>query len=162
MEPTPLDVAMARLTRAADYSRLSIASAAAMAALGGPSGRRAAIRGLAAVGLTAAVVNGVLKPLLGRRRPDAPAGPVHESIRVRMPVTRSFPSGHTAAAFAFATSAGRALPPVALPLGALAAAVGYSRVHTGVHFAGDVAGGAVCGVAFALLTDRALDGRFAR
>ncbi|MBM3666501.1 MAG: phosphatase PAP2 family protein, partial [Actinobacteria bacterium] len=45
------------------------------------------------------------------------------------------------------------------PLAALAAAVGYSRVHTGVHHAGDVVAGVACGVALALATERALDAR---
>ncbi|MDV9173641.1 phosphatase PAP2 family protein, partial [Streptomyces sp. W16] len=34
---------------------------------------------------------------------------------------------------------------VAVPLGLLACAVGYSRVHTGVHYPGDVVAGAVLG-----------------
>lgn len=159
MEPSALDIAMARLTQAANYSRLSLAAAAGMATLGGPPGRRAAARGLASVVVTAAVVNLALKPLTRRRRPAAPVEPVDAAVHVPMPGSHSFPSGHTAAAFAFATSAGRALPPVALPLAALAAAVGYSRVHTGVHHPGDVVAGAACGVALALGTDRALGGR---
>jgi undecaprenyl-diphosphatase len=36
-----------------------------------------------------------------------------------------------------------------VPLGALASAVGYSRIHTGVHYPGDVAAGAVLGIASA-------------
>lgn len=156
VEPTGLDIAMARLTRAADYSRLSLAAAAGMAACGGERGRRAAAQGLAAVAVTAAVVNLVLKPLTRRRRPPAPQVPVGEQARVPIPRSHSFPSGHTAAAFAFATSAGRGLPPLAPALAALAAAVGYSRVHTGVHHASDVVAGAACGVALALATERAL------
>jgi undecaprenyl-diphosphatase len=39
------------------------------------------------------------------------------------------------------------LPGAAVPLGLLAAAVGYSRVHTGVHYPGDVAAGLALGVA---------------
>src|SRR3954469_8870649 len=50
-----LDSAMARLSRAADYSRLSMASAAALALAGGSSGRRAAVMGLASVGVTSAI-----------------------------------------------------------------------------------------------------------
>jgi hypothetical protein len=46
--PTPtLDVAMNRLSRAADYSRLSLTSAGLLA-LSGRTGRRAALTGLAA------------------------------------------------------------------------------------------------------------------
>ena len=51
-----------------------------------------------------------------------------------MPRSTSFPSGHSASAFAFATAVGDELPLAWLPLHALAAAVTYSRVHTGVHY----------------------------
>jgi len=40
-----------------------------------------------------------------------------------------------------------------------AALVSYSRVHTGVHFPGDVAAGVVSGIAFAKLTSAVLDRR---
>lgn len=66
-----------------------------------------------------------------------------------MPGSRSFPSGHTAAAVAFARGVGRQLPQARLPLEALAALVGYSRVHTGVHYPGDVVAGALLGAAIA-------------
>ncbi len=66
-----------------------------------------------------------------------------------MPASASFPSGHTAAAVAFAASVGVVLPVAALPHGAPTGAVGYSRVHTGVHNPGDVAAGAVLGIASA-------------
>jgi undecaprenyl-diphosphatase len=48
---------------------------------------------------------------------------------------------------AFAAAVGTVLPAAAVPLGALAGAVGYARVHTGVHYPGDVAAGAVLGLA---------------
>jgi undecaprenyl-diphosphatase len=76
-----------------------------------------------------------------------------------MPGSRSFPSGHTAAAFAFATGAGRELPAAAPPLAGLAALVGYSRIHTGVHYPVDVIAGALCGVALAEATGVWLDQR---
>src|SRR2546421_7173509 len=137
--PTPsLDRAMSRIARAADYSRLSIASAALLALAGGPSGRRAAVMGLASVGATATLVNAVLKPLGRRRRPDREGQTVPEARQVPMPVSSSLPSGHSASAFAFATGVGSAQPQAAVPLRALAAVVAYSRVHTGVHYPGDV------------------------
>jgi len=64
---------------------------------------------------------------------------------IRMPTSRSFPSGHSAAAFAFATGVGHVSPAAGVPLRALAALVAYSRVHTGVHYPGDVVAGALIG-----------------
>jgi membrane-associated phospholipid phosphatase len=158
--PTPaLDRAMARLSDAADYSRLSLASAAVLAATGGRRGRRAAAFGLASVAVAASVVNVGVKPLGRRRRPDRAAEQVPVARHVRMPASTSFPSGHSAAAFAFATGVGHVLPPAAIPLRGLAALVAYSRVHTGVHFPGDVVAGALMGTALAQLTTHALDRR---
>jgi undecaprenyl-diphosphatase len=78
-----------------------------------------------------------------------------------MPSSTSFPSGHAAAAFAFATGVGHVLPAAAIPLRGLAALVGYSRVHTGVHYPGDVVAGALMGTALAQFTTHALDRRTA-
>jgi membrane-associated phospholipid phosphatase len=151
--PTPaLDVAMSRLSRAADYSRLSLSSAALLAVAGRRTGRRAAARGLASLGVTATVVNVVVKPLARRRRPDRLAGDVPLARHVRMPSTRSFPSGHSAAAFAFATGVGHTLPAAGVPLHALAALIAYSRVHTGVHYPADVLAGGLIGTALAEVT----------
>jgi membrane-associated phospholipid phosphatase len=151
--PTPaLDRAMSRLSSAADYSRLSLVSAGLLALAGGRTGRRSAGMGLASLAVAATVVNLGVKPLSRRRRPDRLAEEVPLARHVPMPASRSFPSGHTAAAFAFATGVGHVSPAAALPLRALAGVVGYSRVHTGVHFPGDVLAGAVMGTALAQLT----------
>ncbi len=151
--PTPaLDDAMSRLSRAADYSRLWLGSAGLLALVGGSTGRRAAAEGLAAVAVTSAVVNAAVKPLARRRRPDRLAGEVPVARHVRMPTSRSFPSGHSASAFAFATGVGHVSPAIAVPLRGLAAGVAYSRVHTGVHYPGDVLVGALIGTALAPLT----------
>lgn len=153
-----LDRAMARLSHAADYSRLSLAAAVALAATG-RRGRRAAAHGLAAVGVTATIVNVVVKPLGRRRRPDRAAEQVPVARHVRMPSSTSFPSGHAAAAFAFATGVGHVLPSAGVPLRGLALLVAWSRVHTGVHYPGDVVAGALAGTALAQLTSRGLDRR---
>jgi membrane-associated phospholipid phosphatase len=154
-----LDRAMRRLSRAADYSKISLAAAAALALAGGPEGRRAAFRGIASVATTATVVNAAIKPLTRRRRPDRTGALVPGARQVDMPRSRSFPSGHTAAAFAFATGVGRVLPGAGPPLIVLAALVGYSRIHTGVHYPVDVVAGALCGVALAEATGVWLDQR---
>jgi membrane-associated phospholipid phosphatase len=149
-----LDRAMSRLSRAADYSRLSLTAAAGLALLGGPPGRRAAVAGLASVAGTATVVNVAVKPFARRRRPDRLAHEVPLARYVPMPSSRSFPSGHSAAAFAFAGGAGGVVPAASLPLHALAGLVAYSRVHTGVHYPLDAIAGCLLGAALSDLTRR--------
>jgi len=159
--PTPrLDAAMRRLSRAADYSRLSVASSAVLALAGGRRGRRAAASGLASVAVTATVVNLVVKPLGRRERPDRVGEDVPVGRHVRMPASRSFPSGHTASAIAFASGVSRVLPLAGLPLQTLSALVAYSRVHTGVHYPGDVLAGAVMGAAIGNVTAAAMGRRW--
>lgn len=154
--PTPsLDREMSRLTQAADYSRLWLVSAAILAATRGDRGRRAAVTGLASVAVTSAVANLVIKPLGRRRRPDPSGAPA--TRRAPMPASTSFPSGHAASAFAFATGVGSVLPRDAIPIRALAAIVAESRVHTGVHYPADVIAGALLGTTLAQITARALD-----
>jgi membrane-associated phospholipid phosphatase len=158
--PTPsLDRGLSRLSRAANYSRLWIASAALLSLLGGRRGRKAARMGLGSVAVTSVALNVGLKPIFRRGRPDRVAQGVPRSRQVRMPTSTAFPSGHAAAAFAFATGVGRVLPTAGFPLRALAALVAYSRVHTGVHYPGDVLGGALLGGAFAQAATQALDRR---
>jgi membrane-associated phospholipid phosphatase len=156
--PTPtLDRAMRRLSDAANYSRLSLASAAVLATVGGDTGRRAAAGGLASVAVTSAVVNLLVKPLGRRRRPDRIAQEVPIARHVDMPASTSFPSGHSASAFAFATGVGRTMPRAAAPLRVLAALVSYSRVHTGVHYPGDVTIGSLIGTSLAQATTLRLE-----
>ena len=151
--PTPaLDAAMRRLSQAADHSKLSIASAGVLAIAGGSTGRAAARSGLIAVATTSAFVNLGLKRLARRRRPDRAGVSSSPARHVEMPTSRSFPSGHSAAAVAFASGVGNVSAPAALPLHVLAAVVGYSRVHTGVHYPGDVVAGALLGAIIADIT----------
>jgi membrane-associated phospholipid phosphatase len=157
-ESTPtIDRAMKRLSKAADHSKLSLGAAAALALAGGASGRRAAKLGLASVAVTATVINVAIKPLGGRRRPDRVAAAVPVDRHVEMPSSSSLPSGHSAAAFAFATGVGHVSPAAGVPLLSLAALVAYSRVHTGVHYPADVIVGSLIGGALAEATIHALE-----
>jgi membrane-associated phospholipid phosphatase len=155
-ETPALDMAMRRLSRAADHSKLWFGAAAGLSLLGGAGGRRAAVKGLASLGIASAFANLVAKPLTTRRRPEREELEVLARRHVPMPRSSSFPSGHTASAFAFATAAGNAQPALSAPLRALATLVGYSRVHTGVHYPADVLAGAFIGVSAAELAGRLL------
>lgn len=68
----------------------------------------------------------------------------------------SFPSGHTAGAFALATSLSLSFPKwyVIAPSYTYAAAVGYSRMYLGVHYPSDVLCGALVGVGSSFLTHK--------
>jgi undecaprenyl-diphosphatase len=150
--PTPrLDRLFRRVSSSADRSVLWLGCAAVLAAAGGSRGRAAAADGLVSIALTSTVVNLVLKPLGGRRRPDRDTHNVPVARQVAMPVTTSFPSGHAASAFAFANGTSLAAPLAGIPLNALAALVAYSRVHTGVHYPADVVVGSITGAALAPL-----------
>jgi undecaprenyl-diphosphatase len=148
---------MARLSHAADYLCLSLASAGVLAAIGGRSGRRAAASGLASAAGAAGFVNLGVKSLGRRRRPDRALERVPVARHVRMPSSTSSPSGDSAAAFAVATGVGDALPPAAIAPHGLAALMAYSRVHTGVRYPGDVVAGALAGTVLAQMTAHALD-----
>ncbi|MFG2821313.1 phosphatase PAP2 family protein [Kitasatospora sp. NPDC048365] len=147
--PTPtLDTWLRELSTAANHSKISFSIAALLAVRPGAA-RRAAAAGVAAVTVASVSANLLGKQLARRPRPDRDAAQVPFVRHVPMPVSASFPSGHTASAFAFATAVGTCLPWTSVPLGLLAATVGYSRVHTGVHYPGDVAAGALLGMASA-------------
>ncbi|MFJ6729938.1 phosphatase PAP2 family protein [Streptomyces sp. NPDC091281] len=155
-----LDTALRRLSAAADHSKLSFVVAGALALRGGRS-RRAAALGVAAVGVASATANLLGKRLVRRPRPHRAVDSPYPGRHVPMPDSASFPSGHTASAVAFAAAVGPALPAAAVPLGLLACAVGYSRVHTGVHYPGDVVAGALLGTgaaAVVLATASRMDG----
>ncbi|MFC8171382.1 phosphatase PAP2 family protein [Streptomyces sp. NPDC057325] len=150
--PTPtLDTALRRLSRTADHSKISLSVAAVLGLFPGRP-RRAALAGVGAIAVASATANLLGKRLVRRPRPDREAARVVAGRHVPMPDSASFPSGHTASAVAFATAVGVVLPAAAVPLGILASTVGYSRVHTGVHYPGDVAAGAVLGVASAAIS----------
>jgi undecaprenyl-diphosphatase len=140
------------LSRLADRGALWILLAAGLWATGQRQARRAAWRGLGAMAAASATANVIGKALAGRRRPDVVVPTVRRPRRV--PRTTSFPSGHAAAAAAFAVGAAIEVPDLAGPGIGLAAAVGASRVATGVHYPSDVLAGTAIGAAAALATLR--------
>ncbi|MDP8959314.1 MAG: phosphatase PAP2 family protein [Actinomycetota bacterium] len=141
------------LSRAADYSRLWMAIALALALFSGRAGQRAATRGVLCVAATSLFVNQPAKYLAGRVRPDWDVVPEVRRL-LRVPASSSFPSGHSASAFAFAVGASQEMPALAWPLGLLASAVAFSRIYTGVHYPADVLAGVAMGSAFAVASRR--------
>lgn len=152
--PNSVDAVLRTLSRAANHSKISFTVAAVLATRPGRT-RVAAATGASAVGVASVTGNLLAKRLARRPRPPRAEPGRFPRRYVSMPRSASFPSGHTASAVAFAVAVGKVLPATAAPLGAIAALVGYSRVHTGVHYPGDVAGGAVLGAASAALVLKA-------
>ena len=143
---TPLlDGPLRQVSHFANFSKPWFLVAGVLALFGGAPGRRAALTGVAAIGLTSVVVNQPMKLAGERRRPNRTRLGVPENRWVRMPSSTSFPSGHSGSAAAFAVSVGDVLPRLRLPLRAAAAVVIFSRVYTGVHYPGDVVVGAAVG-----------------
>src|SRR3954454_16663722 len=147
---SPADVWLRRLSNSANQGRIWLTLAALLGIKKG-SLRRGALRGLGSMWVSSLLVTLVLKRFFGRVRPDLTNLRSDRRLR-RSPVTLSFPSGHSSSAGAFVTGvamentlAGAALAPLAL-------GVGYSRVHVGVHYPGDVVAGLAVGGAVAAAT----------
>jgi undecaprenyl-diphosphatase len=148
-----LDRILPRLTRSANRSLLWAAAGALLYVFGGRFGRRGALRGAFAIGLTSFVTNIPMKLLSRRSRPVLDEVPQVRRL-ARLPTSTSFPSGHAASAFAFATGVALEKPVVGVPLLAVAGAVAYSRVYVGVHYPSDVVAGAAIGAGVAVASRR--------
>jgi undecaprenyl-diphosphatase len=110
----------------------------------------------AAATVAASLVTDVLKDAFARERPPV-ADPQLGSLTA-IPDNPSFPSGHSATAFAAATAVAILCPRLRPAALAIAAAVALSRVYLRVHFPLDVLAGATLGAAvgalFALVAAR--------
>ena len=151
-EAPVLDRVLPPLTSSADHGMLWLAVAGALALSGGRR-RRAALRGIGSLALASATANVPAKLAARRSRPQLHPVPLPRQL-LRQPTSTSFPSGHSASAAAFAVGVVMEQPWLAPPVGLLAAGVAYGRVHTGVHYPGDVVAGVALGTASALAMRR--------
>ena len=147
---TPADRWLRRLSTFANHGKLWLVLGVVLGVKRGPL-RRGAVRGVGSLAASSALVNVVLKRLFGRVRPDLANIESSRALR-RSPHTLSFPSGHSASAAAFATGVAPVSPAAAALVAPLALGVGYSRVHVGVHYPGDVVAGMTIGGAIATAT----------
>lgn len=157
-----LDLCMTFLSLINAYGLVWLVLLAMLAVLGGKTGRRAALAGMIAL-VVGLISSEVLKNLVMQPRPFLSLSDVR--LLVSPPSSYSFPSVNVA--YAFAASSGASLAAQRLlgrvPLWgwgflALAAVISYSRVYVGVHYPGDVLGGALLGLFVgwlaALIVDR--------
>ena len=147
---SPADRWLRRLSAFANKGRIWLVLGALLSLRKGPT-RRGAVRGLGSMALSSALVNVVLKRLFGRVRPDLENLQSHRRLR-REPGSLSFPSGHSSSAAAFVTGLAMESPLAGAALAPVALGVGYSRVHVGVHYPGDVVAGLAVGGAVAAAT----------
>lgn len=133
-------------SEAANFSKIWHALGLAQAiALRDP---KRALRASAALGLEAALVNGPIKSLFERERPEVEDRP----LKLRQPKTSSFPSGHASAASVAASFLTPGMPWfVRMAIRVLAAVVATSRIHVQIHHATDVVAGGATGWVLARL-----------
>ena len=142
-----------RLSRAADHGVLWLSSAAVLGAVGGRTGRRAALRGAGSLAIASIAANVAAKHLTRRPRPVLDQVPLVRRL-IRQPFTTSFPSGHSASAAAFAVGVAIESPLLGAVVAPVAGAVAASRIYVGAHYPGDVLAGLALGAGAAALTLR--------
>ncbi len=142
-----MDWAVLFVSRLGDFGLVWIAASAILLLI-----RRWRMTGLsvsAALILDFVFVNLILKPLFGRERP-CDIYPT-EDMLIACLSDHSFPSGHTAAAFAFATALTLRHKKAGVIAFVLAVLMGLSRLYLFVHFPSDVLAGALFGILFGCL-----------
>lgn len=109
-----------------------------------PFNRKMGFQAALALILTAIVCNVILKPSIMRARPCW----IEQEIEllVKVPKDYSFPSGHSNASFAVATSIFMRNKKLGIPAIILALAIALSRLYVFVHWPTDVLAGIIVGV----------------
>ena len=116
-----------------------------------------ALKMTAAMGAESVLVNGVIKSFFRRTRPP---WEVDRPLRVRRPLTSSFPSGHATSAVSAAMMLSEDDEWWPLYVG-LAAVVATSRIYVKIHHASDVAAGLALGVVLGMIGRRLLPSELA-
>ncbi len=111
--------------------------------------RTAGLLTLAALGLSAIIGEGILKPLFQRPRPytDYPT----TLMLIDQLTSYSFPSGHTSSSFAAAYVLSKYFKQFALLFWSFAIVMGLSRIYLFVHYPTDVIAGALLGLACGII-----------
>lgn len=151
------DALMPFLTQGERNAAVLVALALGAAWAGRREGRgwRLVLVAGAAFGLGELLGSNLLKPLVARPRPPV----VLDGVRLLVGVgpSASFPSAHAVSSAAVASAIAWARPGWAPWVLSYAAVIAYSRVYVGVHYPGDVLGGALLGMALAWALWRATE-----
>lgn len=137
-----MDKAMKAVSAINNYGIFWIATSLTMAAV--PKTRRHGLGMCASLGLESLLCNVVMKPMADRVRPYLKNSDIQ--LLVDEPWDTSFPSGHTGASFACASSLAFNHSKAWIPAGILACATGFSRMYLYVHYLSDVLGGVGLGI----------------
>jgi undecaprenyl-diphosphatase len=147
--------AMTAITTTMNGGLLWLLVLAITAVLDGKRGRRALLQIIPPFSFASLIVEYPIKYYFRRRRPFVD---VVQAIAIgRKPGTYSFPSGHSAAAFAGAWLLRRHYPTLTPLWYVIAVLVGFSRIFLGVHYPGDVLSGALSGTVLAELSRWIID-----
>lgn len=104
----------------------------------------AALRLTGVLAVESVLINGIVKNLFKRERPVVQVDRPH---RLRIPLTTSFPSGHSSTAMvAGVLLAQRSGRPTKVAIFGLGGLVAVSRIHVRIHHASDVVGGLAVGL----------------
>ncbi len=113
---------------------------------------RAAWRLAAALNVESVLINGLIKTQFKRERPVTQEPRPH---KMRIPLTTSFPSGHSSTAMLAAMLlTQRASRPAKVAVFGFGAVVAASRVHVRIHHASDVVGGVAVGLTLGAIARR--------
>jgi len=113
--------------------------------------RNAGIMCIAAMLLTTAIGEGMLKNLIQRPRPFVQYPTIE--LLIPKPSSYSFPSGHTGSSFAAAWILAMNVKKAAVPVYILAGAIAFSRLYLMVHYPSDVLAGIILGTASAVCAE---------
>lgn len=140
---TPLgDILMKFFSWLGEFGLIWIVLAAVLLCI--PKYRKIGLVAAAALLVDLLLCNILLKPIIARTRPYD-INTLVELI-VAKPHDYSFPSGHTAAAFAVVSAMFFVKNRLWIPTGILAVLIAFSRMYLYVHYPTDIIGGIVVGI----------------
>ncbi len=111
--------------------------------------RKVGITSLLAISIGTILTEGVIKHLVERVRPII-AYPIDNPL-IKLPISFSFPSGHTASSIAVAYVLSTYIKRYKFYFISLAILIGFSIIYLYVHYFSDVLGGAVVGLVSGIL-----------